>query len=61
MDRADPMSAWRGEFHLPDGPRGGPATYLCGNSLGLQPKQAVAEVARVMADWQRVAVLGHHG
>jgi kynureninase len=61
MDRADPMSAWRGEFHLPDGPYGRPATYLCGNSLGLQPRQAVTEIARVMADWQRVAVLGHHG
>jgi len=61
MDAADPMSAWRGEFHLPPGPGGRPATYLCGNSLGLQPKQAVAEVARVMADWQRLAVLGHHG
>ena len=61
MDRADPMSAWRGEFHLPPGPGGRPATYLCGNSLGLQPRQAVAEVARILADWQRFAVLGHHG
>jgi kynureninase len=61
MDRADPMSAWRGEFHVPPGPGGRPATYLCGNSLGLQPRQAVTEVARVMADWQRLAVLGHHG
>jgi len=61
MDRADSMSAWRGEFHLPPGPQGRPTTYLCGNSLGLQPKRAVTEVARVMADWQRVAVLGHHG
>jgi len=60
-DEADPMSSWRGEFHFPDGPGGRPATYLCGNSLGLQPRQVVAEVARVLADWQRLAVLGHHG
>ena len=60
-DAADPLSAWRNEFHFPDGPDGLPAIYLCGNSLGLQPKPAVAEVARVLADWQRLAVLGHHG
>ncbi|MBS1199612.1 MAG: kynureninase [Proteobacteria bacterium] len=60
-DAADPLSSWRGEFHFPDGPGGRPATYLCGNSLGLQPRQVVAEVARVLADWQRLAVLGHHG
>jgi kynureninase len=61
LDARDPLSSFRGEFHFPDAPGGGPCTYLCGNSLGLQPRQAVAEVARVMADWQRLAVHGHHG
>jgi kynureninase len=61
LDRSDPLAPWRGEFHFPDGPGGRAATYLCGNSLGLQPRQAVAEVARVLADWQRLAVGGHHG
>lgn len=60
-DAADPLSPWRREFHIPDGTGGEPATYLCGNSLGLQPRHAAAEVARVLADWQRLAVLGHHG
>jgi kynureninase len=61
LDAADPLSDWRDEFHFPDDPSGARAIYLCGNSLGLQPRQAVTEVARVLADWQRLAVLGHHG
>jgi kynureninase len=60
-DRADPLSGWRNEFHFPTGPDGDAVAYLCGNSLGLQPLSVVAEVARVLADWQRLAVLGHHG
>ena len=59
-DAADPLARYRGEFHFPDGPDG-PAIYLCGNSLGLQPRRAMTEVGRVLADWQRLAVLGHHG
>jgi kynureninase len=61
LDSADPLSHWRKEFHFPAGPGGGPVAYLCGNSLGLQPRGVVAEVARVLADWQRLAVLAHHG
>jgi kynureninase len=59
QDAADPLAALRGEFHFPDGPDG-PATYLCGNSLGLQPRQATTEVARILGEWQRLGVLGHH-
>jgi kynureninase len=61
LDCADPLAHWRGEFHVPTGPDGGPTAYLCGNSLGLQPRSVVVEVGRVLADWQRLAVLGHHG
>jgi kynureninase len=61
LDHADPLAHWRGEFHVPNGPDGGPTAYLCGNSLGLQPRSVVTEVGRVLADWQRLAVLGHHG
>src|SRR5690606_40466666 len=43
LDAADPLSALRGEFHLP---RHGEAeqAYFCGNSLGLQPRGARAMV-----------------
>ncbi len=61
LDHADPVAAMRAEFHFPEAPSGQPATYLCGNSLGLQPRGTVAEVARVLADWQRLAVRAHHG
>jgi kynureninase len=61
LDAADPLRRWRDEFHFPEGAAGRPVAYLCGNSLGLQPRSVVAEVGRVLADWQRLAVLGHHG
>jgi len=59
-DAADPLARWRGEFHIPPGGQGRPALYLCGNSLGLQPRTAAAEVAKFMDDWRRLGVLGYH-
>jgi kynureninase len=59
-DAADPLGRWRGEFHFPVGAHGGPALYLCGNSLGLQPLRAASEVAKFMAEWRRLGVLGYH-
>lgn len=61
QDQADPLAAFRDEFPFPAGPDGRPAVYLCGNSLGLQPLRAAAEVERVLSEWRRLAVLGHHG
>ncbi len=59
-DAADPLTHRRGEFHFPVGPQGGPALYLCGNSLGLQPLRAADEVARFMGEWRRLGVVGYH-
>ena len=59
-DAADPLARWRGEFHFPTTRHGEPAIYLCGNSLGLQPRAAAVEVERFMADWRRLGVLGYH-
>ncbi len=58
LDAADPLSALRGEFHLP---RHGDAeqAYFCGNSLGLQPKGARAVVDEVMDKWAAEAVEAH--
>jgi kynureninase len=59
-DAADPASARRAEFFFPRTPDGREVTYLCGNSLGLQPRRAAADVAAFMGEWQRLGVLGYH-
>jgi kynureninase len=59
-DADDPQSKRRSEFHFPRRPDGTPAIYLCGNSLGLQPRAAAAAVTRFMSEWQRLGVLGYH-
>ncbi len=60
LDSADRGLHRRHEFLFPKGADGKPATYLCGNSLGLQPVRAAEEVAKFMAEWQRLGVLGYH-
>jgi len=57
-DAADPLRAFRYEFHLPlhDGR---PQAYFVGNSLGLQPKGARAHVEEVLSKWATEAVEGH--
>ena len=59
-DAADPASARRGQFHFPRRPDGGEVLYLCGNSLGLQPRRAAADVEAFMAEWRDLGVLGYH-
>lgn len=59
-DAADPATARRGEFQFPRRPGGGEVTYLCGNSLGLQPKRVAADVASFLAEWRDLGVLGYH-
>src|SRR5262245_6348234 len=59
-DAADPASARRAEFHFPRRPDGQEVLYLCGNSLGLQPRRAQADVLAFLAEWQRLGVLGYH-
>jgi kynureninase len=59
-DAADPATTRRAEFHFPRAPDGREAIYLCGNSLGLQPRGAAADVAAFMGEWQRLGVLGYH-
>jgi kynureninase len=58
LDQADPLSRFRGEFHLPQH-EGEDCIYLTGNSLGLQPRAAAAAVATELEDWARYGVEGH--
>ena len=59
LDQADPLSGFRERFHIPLRRDGSPVTYLCGNSLGLQPKNTRAYVNEVLDDWATHAVEGH--
>ena len=59
QDRSGPLAWSRGEFALPTGAGGEPLVYLCGNSLGLMPKAAQAQVAQELDDWARLGVEAH--
>lgn len=59
LDQGDPLAHLREQFHIPLGPDGYPCVYLCGNSLGLQPKAARAFVEQELDDWARLGVEGH--
>ena len=59
MDAADPLRSLRDEFEFPVDADGRPLTYLCGNSLGLLPREARRLVQEEFDDWSRLAVEGH--
>lgn len=59
MDTRDPLRALREEFNFPLARDGHDPVYLCGNSLGLQPKLAVRYVQEELEDWGKLAVEGH--
>ena len=42
LDREDPLSRFREQFSIPQGPGGEDLRYFCGNSLGLMPKAVPA-------------------
>jgi kynureninase len=61
LDQQDALRALRNEFHIPQ-QNGKPVIYLCGNSLGLQPKSAVEFLQQELDDWRNLGVEGHlHG
>jgi kynureninase len=60
QDAADPLARFADEFHHPYDAAGRRLVYLCGHSLGLQPKAAAQYVEQELKDWQRLGVLGHH-
>ena len=68
-DEADELATFREEFLFPDkmGADGAPtegeeAIYLCGNSLGLQPRGVKEHLLVELEDWAKFGVEGHfHG
>jgi kynureninase len=74
QDRHDPLSRFRSEFHIPtltdltrhtlkpsseERPDSRPSIYLCGNSLGLQPKCTADLIATFLTQWRTKGVKGH--
>ena len=57
MDQQDPLHAMRSEYLFPQ-QNGKPFIYLCGNSLGLQPKVAKEVLGKQLDNWQNLAVEG---
>jgi kynureninase len=59
LDRDDPLAGFRDRFEFP-GDRGGrDVVYLCGHSLGLQPKLAAQFVREELSEWASRGVEGH--
>ena len=59
QDRQDELAGFRARFHLPEDDQGNPLIYMCGNSLGLQPKSTREYVNAELDDWARLGVEGH--
>ena len=58
MDDADKLSSYRSQFFHPQ-LHGKDAIYLCGNSLGLQPKTVKSFYEQELNDWAKYGVEGH--
>lgn len=59
LDKKDNLSKYRKEFHIPTGKNGEEHIYLCGNSLGLQPKKVKDYINQELKDWANLGVEGH--
>lgn len=59
MDVSDPLRSYREKFFIPRQSNGEEFIYLCGNSLGLQPKTVRAYVEQELKDWEELGVEGH--
>lgn len=59
QDEKDTLKSYRSQFHLPIQANGKPYVYLCGNSLGLQPKSTAKYLNQELEDWKNLGVEGH--
>ena len=62
LDQNDPIKHYKGQFHIPKDKQGNDLIYMCGNSLGLQPKTTKDYINQELKDWAELGVEGHvHG
>lgn len=60
LDNEDKLSKYKNEFNFPISTGSNlPLVYLCGHSLGLQPKRSVAAVHEALTSWNQYGVKGH--
>ncbi|ORZ34911.1 kynureninase-like protein [Catenaria anguillulae PL171] len=67
LDASDPVQTYRADFHIPTYPQATSASansssqvvYLCGNSLGLQPKRTQELLTQELQVWAERGVMGH--
>jgi kynureninase len=59
LDKGDSLSRFRESFYVPAHNDGTDSIYLCGNSLGLQPKETKAYINQELDDWAKLGVEGH--
>jgi kynureninase len=59
LDSCDPLRSYRERFFIPQTADGKECIYLCGNSLGLQPKTVRKYVEQELRDWEELGVEGH--
>ncbi len=59
LDGGDGLSRFRESVHIPKQQDGTDMIYLCGNSLGLQPKQTKKYLDQELHDWASLGVEGH--
>ncbi|MEX2350221.1 MAG: kynureninase [Flavobacteriaceae bacterium] len=59
QDKQDPLHRFREKFHIPKDNEGNDIVYLCGNSLGLQPKNTQKYIQKELDDWAKLGVEGH--
>ncbi|EHQ29560.1 kynureninase [Mucilaginibacter paludis] len=57
LDEQDNLAGFRNEFIIPQH-HGRDMIYLCGNSLGLQPKATAGVIAEQLSNWGSLAVEG---
>lgn len=59
LDAADSLAGFREEFLFPLTEKGEAVIYLCGNSLGLQPRSVKRYLMEELDAWEKLAVEGH--
>ncbi|MGA9979265.1 MAG: kynureninase [Candidatus Sulfotelmatobacter sp.] len=59
MDADDPLASFRDRFFFPKTVSREDRIYLCGHSLGLQPRKSKEYIERELQDWADLGVEGH--